>query len=71
MKTQNTTNFSTLTFENNDLLLIQEALCALQLKRNNLGYGKVSDINRLYHAISLVIYNDVSTTNSESTLMNS
>ena len=49
----------------------KEALTALQLRRTNIGYGKKDDIDRLYHAISLVIYDNVSTSNSESALMNS
>jgi hypothetical protein len=71
MKNQTTIQSATITLAIDDLQLLQEALTALQLRRTNIGYGKKDDIDRLYHAISLVIYDDVSTTNSESSLMNS
>ena len=71
MKNETTIQSATLTLSITDLELLQEGLNALQLRRTNVGYGKNDDINRLYHAISLVIYDDVCTSNSESTLMNS
>jgi hypothetical protein len=71
MKNQTKPNYATLHFAIDDLQLLQDALTALQLRRTNIGYGKKDDIDRLYHAISLAIYDDVSTANSESVLMNS
>ena len=71
MKNQTTIQSATITLAIDDLQLLQEALTALQLRRTNIGYGKKDDIDRLYHAISLVIYDNVSTSNSESALMNS
>ena len=71
MKTQNTTNYSTLTFTIKDLRLLQEGLLALELRSINVGSNKKDDINRLYHAISIAMNNDTCTANSESALMNS
>ena len=71
MKNQNTLNYATVTLAIDDLELIQEALNALQLRRTNCGYGKKEDIDRLHHAISLVIYDDVTNSNSQSALINS
>lgn len=71
MENQTTIQFETLTLAIDDLQLIQEALNALQLRRTNVGYGKSDDIDRLHHAISLVIYNDVATSNSQSAIMSS
>jgi hypothetical protein len=64
-------NYATVTLSNEDLKLLQESLRALSLKRINVGWGKDENIERLYHAISMVINNDTCTSNSESALMNS
>jgi DNA polymerase/3'-5' exonuclease PolX len=71
MKNQKTIQSATITLAIDDLQLLQEALNALQLRRVGVGYGKKDDINRLYHAISLVIYDDVCSSNSESAIMSS
>ena len=71
MENQNTLNYATLTLAIDDLKLLQDALKALELQRIGLGCNVKDEINRLHHAISLVIYNDVATANSQSASMNS
>ena len=71
MKNQTTIESATITLAIDDLQLIQESLSALKLQKIGLGSNQQDDINRLYHALSLVIYNDVCSSNSESALMNS
>jgi hypothetical protein len=63
MKNQTIIQSATLTFAINDLQLLQEALIALELVRYTLGRNKKENINRLYNEISIVINNNVSTSN--------